>query len=114
MIVRDEDAFECFPSGLDELFVLVGVEERIDEEAVIPRLDVVAVDGETSGEHLLDIVPWSLIDRFHEVLVVCRLARHKTSQRSGERRSLIAVFGEDGLGHAHGESAATQQVGNLS
>ena len=45
MIMRDKDAFESFSSAFDELVVLVGVEKRINEETIISRFNVIAVDG---------------------------------------------------------------------
>lgn len=69
MVVRDEDSLEGLSSGLDELVVFRDIEERIHQEAVVARFDIVAVDGEAASEELLNVEALSLVVGLEHVLV---------------------------------------------
>ena len=45
MIVRNEDAFQGFSSTYDNIVVLGNIEERIYQETLVSRFNVVAVDS---------------------------------------------------------------------
>ena len=70
MIVRDEYTFKCFSSGLDDFIVLGNIKQRIHKEAFVARFNVVAIDGQTSSEELLNIETRAFIVGFYGILML--------------------------------------------
>jgi hypothetical protein len=102
MVVSAEDTHKFFPPGLDEFIILSSVEEGVDQETLVSRLNIVAVDGQTSSQHLLHVESRSFVTGFDRVLVVERMGRHPVLHPIGQGGSLPWVDGIDGFGHAHG------------
>ena len=49
MIMRNKNPFKFLSPGFDELIVMFGVEKRINNDALVSRFNVVAVDRQASS-----------------------------------------------------------------
>jgi len=70
VIVRTKDSFEFFATTFNESVVVIDIKKRINDDALITRFDVVAVNGQATCQDLLHIVTISLIAGFDNTLVL--------------------------------------------